>query len=108
MIHWDRVNELRAEVGDEDFEKVVEIFLEEVEEVVDRFRKQDQSGLAADLHFLRGCAINIGFDQFSRTCEESERAAGAGPISETELRAIVDSYDRSRAEFMERLDFACA
>ena len=35
MISWERVNELRDEVGQEDFLEVVEIFLEEVDEVED-------------------------------------------------------------------------
>ena len=30
MIDWQRVNELRDEVGAEDFEEVVDLFLEEV------------------------------------------------------------------------------
>ena len=104
MIHWDRVDELRSEVGEEDFAEVVEIFLEEVEEVVDRFRQNDQSALAADLHFLRGCAMNIGFDQFSQHCENAERAATSGTVSNATLLGIVESYDKSRAEFVARLD----
>ena len=37
MIDWPRVTELREEVGAEDFEEVVEIFLEEVEERIETY-----------------------------------------------------------------------
>ena len=35
MIDWDRVSELRDEVGAEDFLEVVEMFLDEVNEEID-------------------------------------------------------------------------
>ena len=41
MIDWSRVNELRDEVGAEDFEEVVELFLEEVEEVIEETPKDE-------------------------------------------------------------------
>ena len=31
MIDWTKVTELREEIGDEDFQEVVELFLEEVD-----------------------------------------------------------------------------
>ena len=34
MIAWDRLNELRAEIGDDDLADVVAMFLEEADEVV--------------------------------------------------------------------------
>ena len=34
MIDWTRVSELRDEVGAEDFDEVVELFLEEVDEAI--------------------------------------------------------------------------
>lgn len=39
MINWKRVNELRDEIGPEDFAEVVELFLEEVEQVIDKLRE---------------------------------------------------------------------
>ena len=38
MIDWARVSELRDEVGAEDFDEVVELFLEEVEEAIAALR----------------------------------------------------------------------
>ena len=55
MISWERVNELRNEIGAEDFQEVVELFLEEVEEVIERLRQTpDPTSYEADLHFLKG------------------------------------------------------
>ena len=34
MIDWNRISTLRDEVGAEDFDEVVELFLDEVEEVI--------------------------------------------------------------------------
>jgi len=39
MIDWGRLNTLRDEVGEEDFEEVVDLFLDEVESVIDRHRR---------------------------------------------------------------------
>ena len=36
MIDWTRVDELRNEVGNDDFLEVAELFLEEVDEVISR------------------------------------------------------------------------
>ena len=39
MIHWPRVVELRDEVGPEDFDEVVDLFIEEVQEVIERLQQ---------------------------------------------------------------------
>ena len=60
MIDWDRLKELRDEVGAEDFDEVVELFLDEVEGVMDRLRDSpDVDTLEEDLHFLKGSALLI-------------------------------------------------
>ena len=38
MIDWARVSELRDEVGEGDFDEVVELFLEEVDEAIAAWR----------------------------------------------------------------------
>ena len=38
MIDWARVSERRDEVGEEDFDEVVELFLEEVDEAIAALR----------------------------------------------------------------------
>ena len=102
MILWSRVNELRDEVGAEDFKEVVELFLDEVEEVIDRLRAggpRDQ--LEQDLHFLKGSALNLGFSTFSDLCQDGERLAAQGKPDDVDLAAIIDGYDRSRVCFLD-------
>ena len=70
MIDWDRVDELRHEVGEEDFEEVADMFFEEVEEVLATLGNTDT--LARDLHYLKGSALNLGFTQLATLCREGE------------------------------------
>ena len=62
MINWDRVDELRHEVGPEDFNEVIELFLEEVDDTISTLGMCDGNRtLEEQLHFLKGSALNIGF-----------------------------------------------
>lgn len=97
MIEWDRVNELRSEIGDEDFEEVVTMFLEEADEVIgqttfDTGAKQ----LEANLHFLKGAALNLGFAEFAALCQEGERRAAAGRV-DVEFAKVAQCYFASKA-----------
>ncbi|MBP9950181.1 MAG: Hpt domain-containing protein [Cypionkella sp.] len=79
MIKWERVSELRSEVGDDAFDEIVALFLEETDEVVARISDQcDQRAIEADLHFLKGAALNLGFSDFANLCQDGERAAARG------------------------------
>ena len=102
MILWSRVTELRDEVGDEDFKEVVELFLDEVEEVIERLRTDtNRDQLEQDLHFLKGSALNLGFSTFSDLCQDGERLAAQGKPDSVDLAAIVDGYDRSKDCFLD-------
>lgn len=104
MILWSRVNELRDEVGADDFKEVIDLFLEEVEGVIDRFRTDgdgDRSQLEQELHFLKGSALNLGFSEFSDLCQAGERLSAEGKAETVDLAEIVASYDRSKAAFFD-------
>ncbi len=104
MIDWSRVNELRDEVGAEDFDEVVELFLEEVEEVIGRLRTgPNRSQLEQDLHFLKGSALSLGFSAFSDLCQNGERNSAEGRAETVDVGEIVDTYDASKAMFMSEL-----
>ncbi|ATG37399.1 MULTISPECIES: Hpt domain-containing protein [Phaeobacter] len=100
MIDWSRAKELHEEVGPEDFSEVVEIFLEEVEGVIEKLRSPDLATLEQDLHFLKGSALNLGFRQFSRLCQEGERRSAQGESKEVDTAAIIASYENSKEEFL--------
>jgi hypothetical protein len=54
MIDWACVSELRDEVGAEDFDEVVELFLEEVDEAIVALRDlTDLSELEPQCHFQK-------------------------------------------------------
>lgn len=101
MILWSRVNELREEVGPEDFDEVVDLFLEEVEGVIDKLRQdRDRSQLEQDLHFLKGSALNLGFSTFSDLCQDGERHAAEGAAADVDVAAIVTGYEQSKTAFI--------
>lgn len=104
MIDWPRVNELRNEVGAEDFEEVVDLFLEEVGETVDRLRRlSNRETLNQDLHFLKGGALSLGFSDFSELCQTGERIASEGRAGEVNLQRIFDCFEKSRLLFVAEL-----
>lgn len=103
MIDWERVAELRSEIGAEGFAEVLELFLDEVESVVMNLgRKPDKLG--DELHFLKGSAWNLGFRDFGAMCQDGERRCAAGQCASVDVPAVVDCYSRSKARFMARVD----
>ena len=105
MIDWSRVDELRVEIGEAGFAEVVELFLDEVETVLGRLG-QGKAGaaLADELHFLKGCAWNIGFREFGAVCHDAEKRAARGGAPAPDIGHILDSYAGSRAAFLARLN----
>lgn len=106
MIEWDRVNELRDEVGVDDFREVVAMFLEEVEDTMVRMiAVPNLATLEEDMHFLKGSALNLGFSDFSKLCQAGETAAKVGQAETICLDEIFESYAASKSIFKER--FGC-
>lgn len=104
MIDWNRVEELRSEVGAEDFMEVVDLFLEEVDEVIERLGHQSGTDhLEQDLHFLKGSSLNLGFATFSSLCRDGEQAARTGQGTVIDLSQILTTYQSSRTEFLAKL-----
>jgi HPt (histidine-containing phosphotransfer) domain-containing protein len=102
MIDWQRVETLREEVGPEDFAEVVELFLEEVDEVMRRLAAApDPARLGDDLHFVKGSALNLGFAELGALCQAAELRVAEGRADEVPLAAILDCYALSRQLFLE-------
>lgn len=101
MIDWSRVKELCDEVGSEDFDEVVELFLDEVEEVIARLRTApDMSQLEQDLHFLKGSALSLGFASFSDLCQNGERVSADGQADQVNITEIISEFERSKIGFL--------
>ncbi|MGC9419148.1 MAG: Hpt domain-containing protein [Rhodovulum sp.] len=96
MIDWTRVEELRSEVGEDAFDEVLDLFLEEVDEVMNRLREKPDPGcLQADLHFVRGSALNLGLKEFCTICQGIEHRLTRG--DSVELSTLLDCYAESKA-----------
>lgn len=109
MINWQRVNELRDEIGAEDFLEVVELFLEEVQDVVDRLGSNpDPARFEEDMHFLKGSAVNLGFQSFADLCAAGEKNSAAGQTGLVDVPTVIQSYNDSRGVFLAELDARAA
>ncbi len=100
MIDWSRVEELKDEVGQEDFVEVAEMFLEEVDEVVARLQTSpNPDSLKDDMHFLKGSALNLGFAEMGVFCQKSEQAATTGDLDSINIAELVKIYSASKEIF---------
>ncbi len=75
-VDWDRLNELRDDIGEEDFADVAILFVSELQETLDNLT--DDTARASDFHFLRGSASNLGFVALVAACSRAEAACDAG------------------------------
>jgi HPt (histidine-containing phosphotransfer) domain-containing protein len=102
MIDWERVAELRSEIGADGFAEVVELFLDEVETVVMALGQKPEK-LGDEMHFLKGSALNLGFRDFGAECQKGEKLAASGQVGAVDLAEILNSYGVSKTQFMTRL-----
>ena len=109
MIDWERVQELRSEIGPDSFMEVVEMFLEEADGVVGRLAHGvPETELEAELHFLKGSALNLGLDQLADLCQAGERATARGDAGSVDTVAVIQAYSASRSALLDGLDTATA
>lgn len=101
MIDWVQVNSLRDDVGKDDFAEIIDIFIDEVEGVIEKLRNvPDLNTLGDDLHFLKGSALNLGFSDFSEQCQLGETNSAAGHADQVDISAIIAAYDSSKTKFI--------
>jgi HPt (histidine-containing phosphotransfer) domain-containing protein len=101
MIDWSRVEELKNEIGAEDFAEVVALFLEEADEVVaDMGRGLPAPKVESALHFLKGSALNLGFSKLAKLCQGGETVAAQGDAGAVDLREVVLAYEQSKSAFL--------
>ena len=97
MIDWTRINELRDEIGADGFDEVVDMFLEEADEVIARLTSGGLAkSLEADLHFLKGAALNLGFDELATLCQDGEQRAAFGE-ADFNITAVKHCYTTSKS-----------
>lgn len=100
MIDWSRVQDLRQEIGPEDFGDVVTLFLDEADDVVGRLTGlTDARCIENELHFLKGSALNLGFIDLAAICQSGESRAATG-ATDVDVDAVVAVYRQSREAFL--------
>lgn len=95
MIDWDRLQGLRADIGEDDFADVAFLFVAEITERLGRLTAQPAGATASDFHFLRGSAANMGFTAMVDACHRAEAACRAGLAPD--VAAVADSFTASLA-----------
>ncbi|MEV8467963.1 Hpt domain-containing protein [Fluviibacterium sp. DFM31] len=94
-MDWARLDELRDEVGAEALDEIVEMFMAEIEDLATKLRTQpDMATLGADLHFLRGAALNLGFTPLAEACQTGELLARQGKADQVDLVGILARHDQ--------------
>lgn len=104
MIDWGRVSDLRDEIGEDDFNEIMDMFLDETDVVVSELSPDaSPRAMESSLHFLKGSALNIGLSALAQICSQYERAAAAG-ATELDIAGVVSCYAQSRALLVTGLD----
>lgn len=100
MINTARIQELKDEVGEDDLIEVIELFCDEVEEVLDILDTSSQNDLPAQLHFLKGSALNIGLDAVSELCRTEEIRLKSDPTVLPDIGAIRSAYVEAKSALL--------
>lgn len=96
MINTARIQELKDEVGEDDLVEVIELFCEEVEEVLRALDSTPLEQMSAQLHFLKGSALNIGLDAVSELCKQQEDQLKSDPTAPADISTIRATYAASK------------
>jgi HPt (histidine-containing phosphotransfer) domain-containing protein len=100
MIDWDRVRELWADMGPEDFTEVADLFAAEVEAALGALDPAAPAeDFARQLHALKGSALNLGFAALATRCAEGEAQAAAGEVASVSVPELRKLYKASHIAF---------
>lgn len=98
MVNWDRISELREEIGEADLREVVSLFFWEIDEVLATLEAAPPAEMPGHLHFLKGSALNIGFAAVSSRCQAEEVRLKENPAATADIQGIRADYSASKAE----------
>jgi HPt (histidine-containing phosphotransfer) domain-containing protein len=100
MINWDRIAELTSELGEDDFGEVIALFCDEVDEALNDLAADPVTQAREKLHFIKGSALNIGFDAVSSLCAGEEARLAADPLANLRITPIRDAFHEARLELL--------
>lgn len=105
MIDWQQVQQLQEDVGKEEMEEVIELFMSEVDEAMEKleanYAGMVPSDRSAAFHFLKGCASNLGFRAFGTKCSLGEEATKDGNDPSFQISELVAIYENSKQVFFQ-------
>ncbi len=97
MISTARLDELRSEVGEDDFGEIVALFIAESDGIVELLAAVSDPAQGEELlHALKGSALNLGFDTLAALCREGEDARAGTPAWGARVDRLVDVYRQSK------------
>jgi HPt (histidine-containing phosphotransfer) domain-containing protein len=101
MIDWKRVEELQREIGADGFAEVAQMFLDEADQAARALAAGPAPDeVEAQLHFLKGSALNLGLSDLAAICQDGERKAAAGYGALVDLAQVTRVYQASRAHLL--------
>lgn len=102
MIDWDRITELKNDMGQDEFPALVSIFLDEVENALSNLNGQT-APIEADFHFLKGSALTLGFQDLAKLASAGEIALHQDADAQVEVSPIAKAYDLEKRELLENV-----
>lgn len=98
MIDTTRLDQLADEIGRESLAEIVDVFMSEMDETVEKLPEVDSAqAYAAQLHFLKGSALNLGLTAIAVACDEERGAIMTGAERSQNVTQIKALYEKSRA-----------
>ncbi|CTQ49408.1 hypothetical protein JDO7802_01421 [Jannaschia donghaensis] len=101
MIDASRIEELRAEIGDDDLSFIVSVYLEEARSTLHQVAGGlPQPDYVRAVHFLRSGALNLGLCGIAVLAGQMERDIVDGTVIQQTLgaRQLGDALDQTMAE----------
>ncbi len=90
MIDQERLKELEQDFGAEDLGEILEMFLGEAADVLDRISEGAGEAQGDLLHFLKGCANNVGAVELASLCQTIEESGGM--VGDAELASLKQTF----------------
>lgn len=93
MIDWGHVADLYTEFGEDGFGEVLQVFTTEVQDGLAQLKAAqtaDEHRIA--FHFLKGAALNLGFQDVSSFCSMGEMRAHRGEDFSVEKEQVITLF----------------
>ncbi len=105
QIDWARLHQLQEDVGTEDIRGIITLFEQELKQVIAQLPLEaEPAQMANNLHYLKGCALNLGFNDLARLCQQSFDHLNTDPAPPITLAPILECYESATQALRQSLD----